>query len=106
MELLEIEKELAGPGGEEALARYDAVLTRLGARVKAAMDKGLPRAEFEKCAALADATTLARKLIRLQRRDSGRPRTSAPTTSGENPIAVGRGGENPVAVGRDVLGAP
>jgi len=70
MELLEIEKELAGAGGEEALVRYDAVLTRLGARVKAAMDKGLPRAEFEKCAALADATTLARKLIRLQRRSN------------------------------------
>ena len=68
MELLEIEKELAGPDGDEALARYDAVLAGLGARVKAAMDAGLGRAEFERCAALADATTLARKLIRLQRR--------------------------------------
>lgn len=68
MELLEIEKELAGPDGDEALARYDAVLTGLGARVKAAMDAGLGRAEFDRCAALADATTLARKLIRLQRR--------------------------------------
>lgn len=68
MELLEIEKELAGPDGDEALARYDAVLTGLGARVRAAMDAGLGRAEFERCAALADATTLARKLIRLQRR--------------------------------------
>lgn len=68
MELLEIEKELSGPDGDAALARYDAVLTGLAARIKAAQDKGLARAEFEKCAALAEAVTLARKLIRLQRR--------------------------------------
>ncbi len=68
MELLEIEKELAGPDGETAMARYDAVLAALGARVKAATDKGLPHGEFEKCTALAEAVTLARKLLRLQMR--------------------------------------
>ncbi len=66
MELLEIEKELAGPDGETAMMRYDAVLTSLAARVKAAQDKGLTHTEFKKCAALAEAITLARKLLRLQ----------------------------------------
>ena len=66
MELLEIEKELSGPDGAAAMARYDAVLTGLAARAKAARDKGLPRAEFERCAALENAVTLARKLLRLQ----------------------------------------
>lgn len=66
MQLLEIEKELAGPDGAAAMARYDAVLTGLAARAKAAMDAGLPRAEFERCTALVDAVTLARKLLRLQ----------------------------------------
>ena len=66
MELLEIEKELAGPDGEAAMTRYDAVLADLAGRVKAAKDNGLPRTEFEKCAALDEAVTLARKLLRLQ----------------------------------------
>lgn len=66
MQLLEIERELAGPDGAAALARYDAVLVGLAARAKAAMDKGLPRGEFERCAALENAVTLARKLLRLQ----------------------------------------
>ncbi len=66
MQLLEIERELAGPDGAAALARYDAVLTGLAARAKVAMDKGLPRGEFERCAALENAVTLARKLLRLQ----------------------------------------
>ncbi len=68
MELLEIEKDLAGPDGEAAMARYDAVLADLAVRVKAAKDKGLPRTEFEKCAALDEAVILARKLLRLQMR--------------------------------------
>lgn len=68
MQLLEIERELAGPDGAAALARYDAVLVGLAARAKAAMDKGLPRGEFERCAALENAVTLARKLLRLQLR--------------------------------------
>lgn len=68
MQLLEIEKELAGPAAAAALARYDAQLVALAARAKAAMDKGLPRGEFERCAALENAVTLARKLLRLQLR--------------------------------------
>ncbi len=68
MQLLEIEKELSGPDGAAAMARYDAVLTGLAARAKAARDKGLPRAEFERCAALENAVTVARKLLRLQLR--------------------------------------
>ena len=35
--LMEIERELAGPQKEAALARYDAVLSALAARIDAAM---------------------------------------------------------------------
>ena len=35
--LLEIEKELAGPQKEAALAKYDAVLSALGERIESAM---------------------------------------------------------------------
>lgn len=66
MQLLEIEKELAGPDGAAALARYDAQLVALVGRAKAARNRGLPRDEFERCAALENAVTLARKLLRLQ----------------------------------------
>ena len=68
MQLLEIEKELAGPDAAAALARYDAQLVALAGRAKAARNKGLPRDEFERCAALENAVTLARKLLRLQLR--------------------------------------
>ena len=68
MQLLEIEKELAGPDAAVALARYDAQLVALAGRAKAARNKGLPRGEFERCAALENAVTLARKLLRLQLR--------------------------------------
>ena len=66
MELLEIERELAGAQGTEAMAKYDEVLTALTARVKAAMDAGLEMQEFAKCSALSEAVTVARKLLRLQ----------------------------------------
>lgn len=68
MQLLEIEKELAGLDAAAALARYDAQLLALAGRAKAARNKGLPRGEFERCAALENAVTLARKLLRLQLR--------------------------------------
>lgn len=68
MQLLEIEKELAGPDGEAALKRYDAVLESLGLRVKAALDRGMEAAEFRTCRELSEVVVIARKLLRLQRR--------------------------------------
>ena len=63
--LLEIEKELAGPDKESALARYDAVLVALERRLDAAMKAGLPPEEFPNAEALREANTLARKILRL-----------------------------------------
>ena len=63
--LLEIEKELAGPGKEAALARYDAVLVALERRLEAAMKEGMPPEEFPKAEELREANTLARKILRL-----------------------------------------
>jgi len=72
--LLEIEKELAGPGKEAALARYDAVLLALERRLAAAMKDGLPPDEFPKAEALREANTLARKILRLTVRVDGEAR--------------------------------
>ena len=72
--LLEIEKELAGPDREAALARYDAVLVALERRLEAAMKKGLPPDEFPKAEALMEANTLARKILRLTVRVDGKAR--------------------------------
>ena len=69
--LLEIERELAGPDREAALARYDAVLAALDARIKAAFAAGLPPDEFPRVEALADANTTARKILRLAVRVDG-----------------------------------
>lgn len=69
--LLEIEKELAGPGKEAALARYDAVLVALERRIDAAMKEGLPPDEFPQVEALRDANTIARKILRLTVRVDG-----------------------------------
>ena len=44
--LMEIERELAGPQKEAALARYDAVLSALAGKIDAAMKAGLPPDEF------------------------------------------------------------
>ena len=66
MELLEIEKELAGPGREDALRRYDAQLVALERRLEEAMKTGLSPDEFAKCEPLGPAITVARKLLRLQ----------------------------------------
>ena len=66
MELLEIEKELAGPGREEALRKYDAQLVTLERRLEEAMKAGLSPDEFAKCEPLGEAITVARKLLRLQ----------------------------------------
>ena len=66
MELLEIERELAGPEKMVALQRYDGMLVALGARLGAALAGGLPPDEFARCEGLGEAVVLARKLLRLQ----------------------------------------
>lgn len=66
MELLEIEKELAGADRLAALAKYDEQLIALNARLRAAMDAGLSPDEFAKCEPLVEVVTIARKLLRLQ----------------------------------------
>lgn len=63
--LLEIERELAGPERDSALARYDAVLVALGRRLEAAMKEGMSPDEFPKLEQLREANTLARKILRL-----------------------------------------
>ena len=71
LRLLEIEKELAGPDKEAALARYDAVLVRLATRLDAALKAGLPPEEFPRVEELREANTLARKILRLTVRVDG-----------------------------------
>ena len=71
LRLLEIEKELAGPDKEAALARYDAVLVRLATRLDAALKAGLPPEEFPRAEELREANTLARKILRLTVRVDG-----------------------------------
>ena len=63
--LLEIERELAGPEKDSALARYDAVLVALERRLEAAMKEGMSPDEFLKVEQLREANTLARKILRL-----------------------------------------
>jgi len=63
--LLEIEKELAGPEKDSALAKYDAVLVALERRLEAAMKEGMSPDEFPKLEQLREANTLARKILRL-----------------------------------------
>ncbi len=67
---MEIEKELAGPDRDAAVKKYDDVLVALGARLKSALDRGLPPGEYESCRELAEAAYIARKLLRLQVRDA------------------------------------
>ena len=72
--LMEIERELAGPQKEAALARYDAVLSALAEKIDAAMQAGLPPDEFPKVEALKDANIIARKILRLTVRVDGEAR--------------------------------
>ncbi len=72
--LMEIEKELAGPQKEAALAKYDAVLSALAERIDAALQAGLPPDEFPKVEALKEANTVARKILRLTVRVDGEAR--------------------------------
>lgn len=66
MELLEIERELAGPEKDVALQKYDGMLVALETRLNAALAEGLPPDEFARCEGLGEAVVLARKLLRLQ----------------------------------------
>ena len=63
--LMEIERELAGPQKEAALAKYDAVLSALAKRIEEAMRAGLPPDEFPMVEELREANTIARKILRL-----------------------------------------
>ena len=65
IQLLEIERELAGPEKDSALARYDAVLVALERRLEAAMKEGMSPDEFPKVEELREANTLAMKILRL-----------------------------------------
>ena len=69
--LLEIEKELAGPEKEAALARYDAVLVGLDSRIETAMKEGLSPDEYSRAEMLKEANILARKILRLAVRVGG-----------------------------------
>lgn len=71
LRLLEIEKELAGPNKDAALARYDKILADLSARIDAALKAGLPPDEFPRAEELKEANTLARKILRLTVRVDG-----------------------------------
>ena len=66
MELLEIERELAGEDRMAAMERYDSVLRELAVRVGGALRAGVPPDEFGRCNELVEAVTVARKLLRLQ----------------------------------------
>ncbi len=66
MEMLEIERELAGPASAEALAKYDRQLVELNTRLKGALAEGLPPDEYAKCEGFDEVITLARKLLRIQ----------------------------------------
>ena len=72
--LMEIERELAGPQKEAALAKYDAVLSALAEKIDAAMQAGLPPDEFAKVEALKEANPVARKILRLTVRVDGEVR--------------------------------
>lgn len=68
MELLEIEKELAGPHAEAAMKRYDEKLVALSERLSGALKAGVAPDEYARCTALDEVITIARKLLRLQLR--------------------------------------
>ena len=68
-QLLALERELSGPGAQEALARHDAVLASLDARLADALRDGVAPEDYPKCEQLREANTIARKILRLAVRD-------------------------------------
>ena len=71
MQLLEIEKELSGPGGSDAFARYDAVLSGLEERIAEAMRTGLEPDDYSRVGQLREANLVARKILRISARAGG-----------------------------------
>jgi hypothetical protein len=78
LRLLDIEHELAGPDAEAALARHDAVLAALDARLRAAIAAGLPPGDFARAEELRKANVIARKILRLAVRDAKSPSAQPP----------------------------
>ena len=64
-QLLALERELSGPGAQQALARHDAVLLGLENRLAAALREGVSPDDFPMFEQLREANTIARKLLRL-----------------------------------------
>lgn len=64
-QLLALERELSGPGAQEALARHDAVLLGLENRLADALREGVSPDDFPKIEQLREANTIARKILRL-----------------------------------------
>lgn len=65
VQLMEIEKALAGPDRAAALARYDETLRGLSKRLEETLAAGVAPDAFQPLSQLREATTLARKLLRL-----------------------------------------
>lgn len=70
MQLLELERELSGAERDAALARHDAILVNLDARINDALREGLPPDEFSRVEQLREATLVARKILRLSAREN------------------------------------
>lgn len=70
MQLLELERELSGVERDAALARHDAILLNLDARINDALREGLPPDEFSRVEQLREATLVARKILRLSAREN------------------------------------
>ena len=71
LQLLEIERELAGSNRDAAFARYDAILADLDHRLSAALREGLSPDDFPRVETLKEANALARKILRLTVRVDG-----------------------------------
>ena len=69
MNLLDIENELTGPDGEAAMQRYDVMLAGLDTRIADALQAGLAPDDYPAAEQLKNAVLLARKLLRLSRRE-------------------------------------
>ena len=68
-QLLALERELSGPGAQEALARRDAVLLGLENRIADALRGGVAPEDYSMIEQLREANTIARKILRLSVRD-------------------------------------
>ena len=69
IQLLDIEKELAGPDGQAALEKYDQTLVALDGRLADALRQGLSPDDYSAAENLQKAVVVARKLLRLALRE-------------------------------------